>query len=266
MSDEGGRRVHGGAGDGGPVTVPESAGAEDADYADDYEGFEDFDRLALDRSGQAEAFDAIGDRYDEAFPHKDGQLAAGRWLAGALAPGSRVLDVGCGTGLPTARQLADAGHQVVGIDISPGMLKLARHNLPAATCTLHQADIVDLRAGGRYGPGGSRDLGEFDAVVAFFTLLMLPRPEIPYALRALRGLLRPGGLLALAMVEADIDDFAIPFLGNSVRVSGYLREELRRVVQDAGFEITGEDSHSYAPASTDVPPEIQLYLHCRRRV
>lgn len=274
MSDEGGRHVHSEPGDGGPVTVPESAegaagsggadGTEGVDHAGGYEGFEDFGRLALDRSGQADAFDAIGDRYDEAFPHKDGQLTVGRWLAGALAPGSRVLDVGCGTGLPTARQLADAGHEVVGIDISPGMLELARRNVPHAT--FHQADIVDLRAGGRYGPGGSRDLGEFDAIVAFFSLLMLPRPEIPYALRALRGLLRPGGLLALAMVEADIDDFAIPFLGNSVRVSGYLREELRRVVRDAGFEITGEDSHSYAPASTDVPPEIQLYLHCRRRV
>ncbi len=279
MSGEGGRHVHGAAGDGGPVTVTESpegaegpqgtGGTDRADgdgdeYADDYEGFEDFDRLALDRSGQAEAFDAIGDRYDEAFPHKDGQLAAGRWLADALAPGSRVLDVGCGTGLPTGRQLVDAGHELVGIDISPGMLKLARSNVP--TATFQQVDIVDLRSGGRYGPGGSRELGEFDAVVAFFSLLMLPRPEIPYALRALRGLLRPGGLLALAMVEADVDDFAIPFLGNSVRVSGYLREELRRVVRDAGFEITGEDSHSYAPASIDVPPEIQLYLHCRRRV
>lgn len=260
MSGEGGRRVHDGAEHGGRVTD----GAAVGHYADDYEGFEDFDRLALDRSGQAEAFDAIGDRYDEAFPHKDGQLSAGQWLADALAPGSRVLDVGCGTGLPTARQLVEAGHELVGIDISPGMLALARENVPAAT--FHQADIVDLRSGGRYGPGGARDLGEFDAIVAFFSLLMLPRPEIPYALRALRGLLRPGGLLALAMVEADVDDFAIPFLGNSVRVSGYLREELRRVVRDAGFEIAAEDSHSYAPASTDVPPEIQLYLHCRRSV
>ena len=30
--------------------------------------------LPPDRTGQAEAFDAIGDRYDEAFPHKEGQL------------------------------------------------------------------------------------------------------------------------------------------------------------------------------------------------
>ncbi|GDY56246.1 hypothetical protein SVIO_068690 [Streptomyces violaceusniger] len=161
------------------------------EQGDGYEGYEDFDRLALDRSGQAEAFDHIGDRYDDAFPHKEGQLDAGRWLAETLPPGSRVLDVGCGTGLPTARQLVDAGHEVVGIDISPGMLKLARDNVPEAT--FHHVDIVDLRVGGRYGPGGSRELGPFDGIAAYFSLLLLPRPEIPYALRTLHAALRPGG-------------------------------------------------------------------------
>jgi ubiquinone/menaquinone biosynthesis C-methylase UbiE len=68
---------------------------------------------------QVAAFDQIGDRYDEAFPHRAGQVAAGEWLAAQLTPGSRVLDVGCGTGLPTARNLVDAGMHVTGIDISP---------------------------------------------------------------------------------------------------------------------------------------------------
>ncbi|WP_367137952.1 MULTISPECIES: class I SAM-dependent DNA methyltransferase [Streptomyces] len=216
----------------------------------DYDGYA---RAGLDRSGQAEAFDAIGHRYDEAFPHKEGQLGAGAWLAAALPPGSRVLDAGCGTGLPTARQLTDAGHRVVGVDLSPGMLELARGNVPKAE--FHLADLADLRDG---------RLGTFDGAAAFFSLLMLPRLEIPHALRMLHGLLRPGGLLALSMVEADIDDYAMPFLGNTIRVSGYLRDELRQVVGEAGFEVAGEHSLAYAPASTDVPPEIQLFLNLRR--
>ena len=77
----------------------------------------------------------FGDRYDEAFPHKEGQLAAGAWLAASLGPGGRVLDLGCGTGLPTARQLTDAGLRVTGVDLSAGMLALARENVPEAAST-----------------------------------------------------------------------------------------------------------------------------------
>ncbi|MFE0132703.1 class I SAM-dependent methyltransferase [Streptomyces sp. NPDC059037] len=224
-----------------------------------------------DRTGQAEAFDAIGQHYDDAFPHKEGQLAAGRRIADALPPGARVLDVGCGTGLPTARQLTDAGHSVLGVDLSSGMLDLARKNVPAPGAEFRRLDVAQLRA---EGPDG---VGHFDGIVAFFALLMLPREEIPHALRLLHGLLRPDGLLTLSMVEADLDDAAIPFLGHTIRVSGYLRDELRQVVRDAGFDIIDEDTYSYAPASTDVSPssrlrstrggpipEHQLFLHCRR--
>lgn len=224
--------------------------------AKSYDEYEGLNRLALDRAGQADAFDAIGDRYNDAFPHKEGQVSSGAWLAGALPAGARVLDVGSGTGLPTARQLCAAGHRVVGIDLSPSMVKLARDNAPGAE--FHRLDIADLRGGRLGGPGS------FDGVAAYFSLLMLPRAEIPYALGLLHDLLRPGGLMALSMVEADVDDFPIPFLGNTIRVSGYLRDDLRRVVHDAGFDVVGEDAYAYAPASTDVPPEIQLFLHLRR--
>lgn len=216
----------------------------------------DYENIRLDRSGQAEAFDVIGDRYDEAFPHKEGQVAAADWLIGSLAAGSRVLDLGCGTGVPTARQLADAGFDVVGVDLSGGMVKLAREYVPGAT--FHQLDLADLR------PGGPRDLGRFDAVAAFFSLLMLPRAEIPLALLTIRHLLVPGGLFVLSMVEADVDDFSIPFLGRTIRVSGYLLEDLRKVIETAGFEIAEESSYTYAPAVADVPPEEQVFLCCRR--
>ncbi|MFJ4844193.1 MULTISPECIES: class I SAM-dependent DNA methyltransferase [unclassified Streptomyces] len=222
-------------------------------------GYED---IQLDRTGQAEAFDAIGDRYDEAFPHKEGQLAAGAWLLEQLPAGSRVLDLGCGTGVPTCRQLSDAGHEVTGIDLSPVMLSLARQYVPSAD--FHQGDIADVRPGGLFAARGRQDLGRFDAVTAFFSLLMLSRAEIPLVVRAVRDLLAPGGLFTLSMVEADVDDFPIPFLGNTIRVSGYLRDDLRQVVTDAGFEVLREESYAYAPHTTEVPPEEQLFLHCRR--
>lgn len=204
------------------------------------------------RRAQAAAFDNIGERYDQAFPHKDGQVTAGEWLIGQLAAGARVLDAGCGTGVPTSRQLQDAGLHVTGIDISEVMLTLARKNLPDTD--LRQLDLTEI------GP----ELGSFDAAVAFFSLLMLPRADIPGVLGRLRDVLVPGGLLVVGMVEADIDDVPIDFLGMPVRVTGYPRDELARVVAGAGFEVLEVTDLSYAPVTTQVPPEVQLFLYCRR--
>ncbi|GHD87189.1 class I SAM-dependent DNA methyltransferase [Streptomyces naganishii] len=240
----------------GPSGDPEQEHDQEHDHEDEHDDGHGYRHLRPDRTGQAEAFDRISSRYDEAFPDKEGQLAATEWLVGSLPAGSRVLDLGCGTGVPTARRLSEAGLEVVGVDLSEVMVALARDHVPAGE--FHRADIADLR------PGGPRDLGRFQAVAAFFSLLMLPRAEIPLALRTIRHLLVPGGLFALSMVEADLDDFPIPFLGGRIRVSGYRREELRAVVEAAHFEVVGESAWTCVPAGPDVPPEEHLFLRCRK--
>nr|WP_254553079.1 class I SAM-dependent methyltransferase [Kitasatospora sp. MMS16-BH015] len=217
---------------------------------------------------QAVAFDAIGAAYGAAFPDKTGQLACGRWLLGALPAGSRVLDVGCGTGDPTVRQLAAGGLRVTGVDLSDGMLGLARRTAPEAAA-YHRIDMYDLatpradRAWGlpELGPAAA---GRFDAATAFFSLILLPQREIPTVLGRIRTLLRPGGLLALGVVEADLDHAPLPFLGHEIRISGYLREELHQMLSRAGFTVEAQTGHPYAPASTTLPPEEQLFLCCRR--
>jgi cyclopropane fatty-acyl-phospholipid synthase-like methyltransferase len=207
------------------------------------------------QAAQAAAFDRIGKAYDDAFPHKEGQAAAGDWLVRRLRPGARVLDVGCGTGVPTARQLADAGCDVTGIDISEGMLDLARREVPGATFL--RLDVVDV-------PDVGESRGGFDAIVAFFSLLMLTRAEIPTTLHRLHDLLEPEGYLLLGMVEADLDDTPAEYLGNLVRLTGYPRDELRTVVTDAGFEVLYLQPLSYAPSAPHTPPETQLFVYCRR--
>jgi SAM-dependent methyltransferase len=86
------------------------------------------DSWADRQQAQAAGFDAIGPRYDEVFPHKEGQVRMVEQLLERVPAGARVLDLGCGTGVPTARQLVDGGCQVTGVDLSPVMLDQARRD------------------------------------------------------------------------------------------------------------------------------------------
>ena len=201
---------------------------------------------------QASGFDTIGTDYDEAFPHKEGQVDCVERLLFRLGPAARVLDAGTGTGLPTARRLADAGCAVTCVDLSPVMLDLARKNVPEARFLL--GDVLDV----------PDEPGQYNAVTAFFSLLMLPRAELAAALQLFHRVLEPGGWLALGMVEADVDDLPIPFLGTWLRFSGYPRERLRAVLAEAGFDVAHEQVLTYLPESPAAPPEVQLFYLCQR--
>ncbi len=206
--------------------------------------------FSADTSRQAAAFDAIGERYDDAFPHKSGQIIATQWLVDRLPAGARVLDVGCGTGVPSAGMLAESGLEVVGIDVSTAMLALARRNVPAGRFVA--MDALELDA----------TLGEFDAVAAFFSLLMLRRADIPRVLRRVRAILRPGGVVAIGMVEGDFDYFPLTFLGQQVRVTAYPRPDLEAAIRSGGLHVREVDVEEFEPASAELPPERQVFLYC----
>jgi SAM-dependent methyltransferase len=108
-------------------------------------------------------------------------------LEAGLRPGMRVADLGCGVGLVTgllAELVGDEGH-VVGVDSSGEQLRLAREQLRAAgrSVTFVEASATDT--------GLPRE--SFDLVYCRFLLMHLPEPE--RALREMRALLEPGGLL-----------------------------------------------------------------------
>jgi len=200
---------------------------------------------------QAAAFDAIGERYDDVFPHKSGQIIATQWMIDRLASGARVLDLGCGTGVPTAGMFAESGLDVVGIDVSTEMLALARRNVPTGRFVAMDAMELD------------DTLGWFDAACAFFSLLMLPRKDIPKVLRRIRSVLEPGGLVAIGMVEGDLDYAPLSFLGQEMSVTAYPRADLEAALRADGLHVLEVDVEEFEPASADVPAERQIFLYCQ---
>jgi SAM-dependent methyltransferase len=193
-------------------------------------------------------FDLIGEAYDESFTDRTAQLDAGAWIIEALPRGARVLDLGCGSGLPTAMQLDEAGLDVVGTDESEVMLRLARRRAPHSRFLCR--DMRDLS-----------DLGDFDAVVSFFSLIMLPKADIVALLNDLQGILRGPKLLAISTVYGNFDDFPIMFLGVPAKVTAWPTDELVEVVQDAGFTIEQTDE-----VEAEAEPgrmERQIYIRAR---
>ncbi len=97
----------------------------------------------------------------------------------------RVLDAGCGTGR-VAVELARRGHEVVGVDLDPSMLAVARRDAPEVPW--HEADLAALEA---------VELGDpFDVVVCAGNVVpLLAAGTEPAAVAAMTGVLRPGGRL-----------------------------------------------------------------------
>lgn len=72
------------------------------------------------------------------------ELAERSWLdrfCALLPAGGAVLDIGCGSGVPIGRELIERGFELVGVDATPTMLELFRHNLPGT-----RAHLADMRA------------------------------------------------------------------------------------------------------------------------
>ncbi|MER6677882.1 methyltransferase domain-containing protein [Streptomyces sp. NPDC000983] len=206
------------------------------------------------RPPAAVVFDALGADYEKAFAQAPAHLAALQWLIGRLPVSAWTLDVGSGTGRPTAAVLTGAGHSVVGVDISPVMVELAARQVPDAE--FRRADIRELPL----------EEGFFDGVCVFFSLLQMTREEQSTLVRRLARALKPGGHLVLATVPADVEDLEIVFMGQPVRATSFAEADFTAMVEAAGLTVLSSDSTVFTPDHPGAGPEPHLYLYCRREL
>ncbi len=101
-------------------------------------------------------------------------------LTRALPDGTPVLDLGCGAGVPLTRRLAER-FDVTGVDISARQLELARRQVPNATFI--KADLAEIA----FAPAS------FGTVVAFYSIIHVPREEQPPLVGRIHDWLWPGG-------------------------------------------------------------------------
>ncbi len=147
-------------------------------------------------------------------------------FATSLGDGARICDAGCGPG-HVARYLHDRGANVYGLDLSTAMVSEAIRRNPDIEFRI--GDITDLA-------GEPTDLA---GIVAFYSLIHLPREAVTAVLGNMRRHLRPNGRLFIAFHIGSDELHIDEWWGRSVSLDFTFFEvaEMRGYVEQAGFAI-----------------------------
>ncbi|GGP86455.1 methyltransferase domain-containing protein [Streptomyces melanogenes] len=197
----------------------------------------------------ARPFDVLGKTYEDTYAHLPEQLAAIDWLLARLPARAKVMDIGSGTGRPTADRIAVHGHQVTGYDVSQTMVDLAHAQVPEARFEL--ADVREL----------PDTPGQWDAITAFFPLLQMPRADLDATLARIAQWLTPGGLFVLATVPFDAEDEEIQWMGQTVRCTSYPAKTFGQLLRKAGLDVVHEQLSVFHPDFPGMGPEEHLFVY-----
>ncbi|MFZ2006517.1 MAG: methyltransferase domain-containing protein [Stellaceae bacterium] len=194
-----------------------------------------FDPEAM-RAFEHAGWQKAASQYQATFAAATGEFVEALLDAAGVEPGTRVLDLCCGTGL-VAGAAVGRGAAAVGLDFSPAMLAVARAEHPSLDFVEGDAETTGLAA------------ASFDAVVSSFGIHHVPRPDraMGEAFRALR----PGGTVAFVTWAAPVDNIAWGLLLDAMRLHGNLdakapvsggglgsAEAVLRLLRGAGFVET----------------------------
>lgn len=150
-------------------------------------------------------------------------------LAASIHPGGRVLDVGCGHGVPLTKALLASGHRVVGIDSADNMLRRFRVNCPqapAVMCTAQACPFADET---------------FGAAVAWGVLFQLKQAEQVEVIASVSRVLKTGAPFLFTAGYADVLDDSADHVGtmNGVEFHYYsfTKDGYRSILGDHGFTL-----------------------------
>ncbi|QSZ30494.1 hypothetical protein DSL72_000048 [Monilinia vaccinii-corymbosi] len=207
-------------------------------------------------------YDSISDRYDKYYGHDPGLLAFIQSSLESLPADASVIDIGSGTGIPTALSVTQSGRKLHGIDISPRMIALARKNVPGGTFEL--ANMLE------YVPAE-----KYDGAFANFSLFHFTREEIEGWVGRLRGWIREGGglfigtMLAEDMVGTreemyDEEKLSAPnvphrFMDQVGEYLMYTKKGWEKLLGGNGFEIVKTEKSIFLPlAESDEEPHFWI--------
>ena len=152
-------------------------------------------------------------------------LRAVRQWVGTIKPGGTVLDLGCGPGYPMTKVLVDAGLTVYGVDASPRLVAAFRERFPGLPVECNAVERSDF-----FGR-------EFDAVMAWGLLFLLPADAQELVIDKAARVLTPGGQLVFTAPPSSCE-WLDAMTGQRSQSLG--RDAYRRIIERAGLALAGE--------------------------
>lgn len=177
------------------------------------------------------SYDCVAENYAEQFHDEMDRKPFDRkmldWLAEKVGSLGVICDMGCGPG-QIARYLHSRGVKVCGVDLSPEMVRQAQSLNPHIS--FQQGDMFALTDVADNSYGG---------IAAFYAIVNVPRVSIVEALRELRRVLCPKGVLLLAFHVGQGIKHLDEFLGKEVSLDFFFfeTEEVKDYLRTAGFEL-----------------------------
>lgn len=203
----------------------------------------------------AKSYDAVAADYAAEFAseldHKPFDRDLLDRFAAVVAGAGSVWDVGCGPAGHVTRYLASRGVEASGADLSPKAVELARKLQP--DLSFHVADMRALPVGD----------GSLRGIVAFYSLIHLPRTELPAAFAEFHRVLVAGGDLLVSMHGGTGEFASDQFLGHAVPFRATLvgLGELAGFAESAGFQVRERQAR---PPYNQEHPTDRLYLWAHR--
>lgn len=210
--------------------------------------------------GARAVYDAVADAYEAQFSDELAAKPLDRALLAAVAElgsGGTIADVGCGPGHVT-RHLAERHAAVVGVDLSPRMVAIARNRAPELPFVVGSLLGLPLRDGSCTG------------ALALYSIIHLAVDERAQAFRELARVLRPGGWLLVAF-HVDSAGFAAgevngmtTFLGRRVQLAGYFLDPRDVLTPLRAAGLTPTATLERAPVPDVEYPSRRCYVLARR--
>ncbi|HKG53900.1 MAG TPA: class I SAM-dependent methyltransferase [Anaerolineales bacterium] len=172
-----------------------------------------------------EGYNAIADRYlaERTLDSVDVHLL--KDLIERLPAHTKVLDAGCGAGIPISQMLSEH-FEVMGVDFSEAQIERAKKNVPNAKFLCE--DMTKL----------SFPENSFDGITSYYAIIHIPREEHQPLLANFHRILKPGGVALLCLgAENLIDDIDENYLGTRMYWSHYDTETYLKMLKDCGFSI-----------------------------